>query len=47
MILFLMRRLCQAVLVMFIISAIGFAIQGGLGDPVQQRLGAAATETEA
>jgi peptide/nickel transport system permease protein len=47
MILFLMRRLCQAVLVMFIISAIGFAIQGGLDDPVQQMLGPAATEAEA
>lgn len=32
---------------MFVISVIGFAIQGGLGDPVQQLLGQTATEADA
>ncbi|WP_110641475.1 ABC transporter permease [Salinicola sp. CPA57] len=46
MIMFLIRRLCQALAVMFVISVIGFAIQGGLGDPVQQMLGPTASEAE-
>ncbi|NRB55266.1 MAG: ABC transporter permease [Salinicola sp.] len=46
MIFFLVRRLLQAVAVMFVISVIGFAVQGGLGDPVPQMLGPTATDAE-
>lgn len=46
MITFLIRRLCQALVVMFVISAVAFAIQNGLTDPAQQMLGPTATETD-
>lgn len=43
---FLFKRLMQAVLVLFVISVIGFALQDVLGDPVQQMLGASASDAE-
>ncbi|WP_110656102.1 ABC transporter permease [Salinicola halimionae] len=46
MIMFLIRRLCQAIMVMFVISVIGFTLQSGLGDPVRQLLGQAATDAD-
>ncbi len=39
MLAFLVQRISQAVLVMFVISVIAFAIQDGLGDPLQQMVG--------
>ena len=38
MLAFLVQRISQAVLVMFVISVIAFAIQDGLGDPLQQSI---------
>ncbi len=36
---FLLRRLAQAVVVMFIISLIGFSIRDNLGDPLRELVG--------
>ena len=36
---FLIRRLVQAVIVMLIISIIGFSIQDQLGDPLRELVG--------
>ncbi|MBJ7538882.1 ABC transporter permease [Marinomonas transparens] len=46
MLVFLLRRLMQACFVMIIISVISFAIQGKLGDPVQQMVGMSASPAE-
>ncbi len=43
---FLVRRLIQAVLVMFVISLISFSIQDNLGDPLREMLGVAVSEAE-
>ena len=46
MLAFLVHRLSQAILVMFVISLISFAIQDGLGDPLQQMVGQSVSEVE-
>ncbi|MFN2410027.1 MAG: ABC transporter permease [Halomonas sp.] len=46
MIAFLIKRLMHAVLVMFIISLLAFAIQDNLGDPIQQMVGQSVPESE-
>ena len=46
MIAFLLRRIAQAILVMFIISLISFSIQDNLGDPLREMLGVAVSEIE-
>ena len=43
---FLIRRLFQAVIVMLIISIIGFSIQDQLGDPLRELVGQAVSEAE-
>ncbi|MCP1327862.1 ABC transporter permease, partial [Halomonas sp. 707D4] len=46
MIAFLIKRLMHAVLVMFVISLLAFAIQDNLGDPVAQMVGQSVPESE-
>ncbi|MEQ6888107.1 ABC transporter permease [Halomonas sp. CS7] len=46
MIAFLIKRLYHALLVMFVISIIAFAIQDNLGDPIQQMVGQSVPESE-
>lgn len=46
MIAFLIKRLMHAVLVIFVISVIAFAIQDNLGDPVAQMVGQSVPESE-
>ncbi|MFP4084176.1 MAG: ABC transporter permease [Desulfonatronovibrio sp.] len=46
MIAFIIRRILQAVLVMFVISVIGFAIKNNVGDPVRQITGVSVSEAE-
>lgn len=46
MLAFLIQRIGQAVLVMFIISVISFAIQDGLGDPLRQMVGQSVSDAE-
>jgi len=46
MIAFLIKRLMHAILVMFVISVLAFAIQDNLGDPVQQMVGQSVPESE-
>jgi len=46
MLAFLLRRLGQAILVMFVISLISFSIQDNLGDPLREMLGVAVSEVE-
>jgi peptide/nickel transport system permease protein len=46
MLIFLLRRLVQACFVMIIISVISFAIQGNLGDPIQQMVSLTASQDE-
>jgi len=43
---FLIRRVAQAVVVMFVISLISFAIQDNLGDPLREMVGQAVSEAE-
>ena len=43
---FLVKRLAQAVLVMFVIASIGFAIQEALGDPLRSLVGQSVSEAE-
>lgn len=43
---FILRRILQAVLVMFVISVIGFAIKHNVGDPVRQITGISVSEAE-
>src|SRR6056297_4132475 len=43
---FLIRRTLQAVIVMFVISIIGFSIQGNLGDPLRELVGQSVSEAE-
>ncbi|RKF17255.1 ABC transporter permease [Roseovarius spongiae] len=46
MLAFLIRRSIQAVIVMFVISLIGFSIQGHLGDPLRELVGQSVSEAE-
>ena len=46
MIAFLIKRLMHAILVMFVISVLAFAIQDNLGEPVQQMVGQSVPESE-
>ncbi|MCH8951192.1 MAG: ABC transporter permease [Proteobacteria bacterium] len=46
MLAFLIRRLFQAVIVMLIISIIGFSIQDQLGDPLRELVGQSVSEAE-
>lgn len=46
MLAFLIRRLTQAIVVMFVISLISFAIQDNLGDPLREMVGQAVSESE-
>ncbi|WP_210396668.1 ABC transporter permease [Motiliproteus sediminis] len=46
MIAFLIRRLMQAVVVMFVISLISFSIQDNLGDPLRELVGQSVSEEE-
>mgnify|MGYP000078864890 CR=1 FL=1 len=46
MIAFLIKRIFHALLVMFVISVIAFAIQDNLGDPIQQMVGQSVPESE-
>ncbi len=46
MILFLLKRLYQAIVVMFVISLVSFAIQDNLGDPLRERVGQSVSEAE-
>ena len=43
---FLIRRSVQAVIVMFVISLIGFSIQDNLGDPLRELVGQSVSEEE-
>jgi peptide/nickel transport system permease protein len=43
---FILRRILQALLVMFVISVIGFAIKHNVGDPVRQITGISVSEAE-
>ncbi|MDW3117232.1 MAG: ABC transporter permease [Roseovarius pacificus] len=43
---FLIRRAIQAVIVMFVISIIGFSIQDNLGDPLRELVGQSVSEQE-
>jgi peptide/nickel transport system permease protein len=43
---FLLRRLVQAVIVMLVISVIGFSIQSNLGDPLRELVGQSVSEAE-
>ena len=43
---FLIRRALQAVIVMFVISLIGFSIQDNLGDPLRELVGQSVSEEE-
>ncbi len=43
---FLLRRAVQAVIVMFVISLIGFSIQDNLGDPLRELVGQSVSEAE-
>ena len=43
---FLIRRAIQAVIVMFVISLIGFSIQDNLGDPLRELVGQSVSEEE-
>ncbi len=46
MLLFLMRRLMQGLIVMFVISIISFSIQDNLGDPLRELVGQSVSEAE-
>lgn len=46
MLAFLIRRLAQAVVVMFVISIISFSIQDNLGDPLRELVGQSVSEEE-
>ena len=43
---FLIRRSVQAVIVMLVISIIGFSIQDQLGDPLRELVGQSVSEAE-
>ncbi len=46
MLLFLLRRLLQGLVVMFVISIISFSIQDNLGDPLREMVGQSVSEAE-
>ena len=43
---FLVKRLFQALIVMFVISLVAFAIQDNLGDPLRELVGQSVSEAE-
>ena len=43
---FLVKRLFQALIVMFVISLVAFAIQDNLGDPLRELVGQSVSESE-
>ena len=43
---FLVKRLYQALIVMFVISVVAFAIQDNLGDPLRELVGQSVSEAE-
>jgi len=43
---FLIKRLLQSIIVMFVISLIGFSIQDNLGDPLREMVGTAVSEEQ-
>ena len=43
---FLVKRLFQAVIVMFVISLVAFSIQDNLGDPLREMVGQRVTEAQ-
>ncbi len=43
---FLIKRLAQAIVVMFVISIISFSIQDNLGDPLRELVGQSVSEEE-
>lgn len=46
MVTFLVKRLFQALIVMFVISLVAFAIQDNLGDPLRELVGQSVSESE-
>jgi ABC-type dipeptide/oligopeptide/nickel transport systems, permease components len=46
MVTFLVKRLAQALIVMFVISLVAFAIQDNLGDPLRELVGQSVSEAE-
>ena len=46
MLTFLLKRLAQAVVVMFVISLVAFAIQSNLGDPLREMVGQGVSEAQ-
>ena len=46
MLTFLLKRLMQAIIVMFVISVVAFAIQDNLGDPLREMVGQRVTEAQ-
>lgn len=46
MIAFLLKRLMQGLVVMFVISVISFSIQDNLGDPLRDLVGQSVSEEE-
>lgn len=46
MLTFLLKRLMQAIVVMFVISVVAFAIQDNLGDPLREMVGQRVTEAQ-
>ena len=43
---FLVQRLFQALIVMFVISLVAFAIQDNLGDPLREMVGQSVSDAE-
>ncbi len=43
---FLVKRLYQALIVMFVISLVAFSIQDNLGDPLRELVGQSVSEAE-
>lgn len=46
MLIFLLKRLAQAVIVMFVISLVAFSIQDNLGDPLREMVGQSVSEAQ-
>lgn len=46
MVSFLVKRLFQALIVMFVISLVAFAIQDNLGDPLRELVGQSVSQAE-
>ena len=46
MLTFCLKRLAQAIVVMFVISLVAFAIQDNLGDPLREMVGQGVSEAQ-